>query len=59
MYYIFTLDSHELLGPFMSRDKAHAYAKEFNRTSYRIDTDTVAQQIHIHRQLTLVPSQYR
>lgn len=59
MVFIWTLDSHELLGPFTSRDKAHGYAKAHNRTSYQLKTDSLCQQQHIHTTLILVPTEWR
>jgi hypothetical protein len=59
MLYIWTLDSHFLLGPFTTRAKAHAYAKKHGYTSYQIRADAVAQQRNIHQTLTLVPTEDR
>jgi hypothetical protein len=44
MFYIWTLDSHESIGPFKSEMIAHCYAKANGRTSYYIERELEAWQ---------------
>jgi hypothetical protein len=59
MYYISTLDAHEFHGPFMSREKAKAYAELKGFSSYSIETDAWCQRYHAQASLRLVPQEYR
>jgi hypothetical protein len=59
MWFIWTLDSHELLGPFTTQNRAHLYALKNSRTSYQLQRDAICQQRHIHQTLTLVPCEDR
>lgn len=44
MHYLWTLDAHELYGPFSTADRAHEYAKEHGLSSYELlDKDSVEQ----------------
>ena len=59
MFYIWTLDAHELHGPFKTREAAHAYAKLRQHSAYSIETDAAAQNERMAESLRLVPAEHR
>jgi hypothetical protein len=59
MFYIWTLDAHELHGPFTTERAAHNYAYLYAHTSYQIKSDRRCQQEHINTEIRLVPARYR
>jgi hypothetical protein len=36
MTYLYTLDSHECFGPFLTNTKAHEWAKQTQHSSYQL-----------------------
>jgi hypothetical protein len=36
MFIMYTLDSHDYFGPFVSEAGLHRYGRETNKTSYRV-----------------------
>lgn len=59
MFYLFDLAAHDLYGPFLNRENAHAYAKMREIGAYRIYTDTRAQNELTMYELIIVPKEYR
>jgi len=59
MFYIWTLDAHELHGSFTTCDKAHDYAKLRSLSSYQVMSDTWAQNSYMMESLRLVSAEHR
>jgi len=59
MFYIQTLDAHELHGPFTARSRAYTYAEKLNMKSFRVLPDVSCQNLHDPGSLRLVPTEYR
>lgn len=59
MLYLWTLDAHELHGPFTDRNRAHSYARLRGLTSYQIVTDTIVKDHNLTLSLRAVPVEYR
>jgi hypothetical protein len=59
MFYLFDLAAHDLYGPFMTRERAHDYAKLREIGAYSVYTDTRAQNELQQHELIIVKPEYR
>lgn len=57
MFYVLTLDSHDLYGPFTTRSKASTYGARFS--TWQILTDAQCQREGLQHNLRLVPQAER
>ena len=59
MFYVQDLAAHEIHGPFLTREAAHRYPGIGCLSSYRVLTDTQAQNLHDPGSVRLVAKEYR